>query len=311
MNKITIFSPATVANISCGFDVLGCCLDGIGDHMTILKTAEKGVRITKIAGMDLPLETEKNVAGVSALALLEGLKNPVNFGFEIEIVKKIKPGSGIGSSAASAAGTVFAINQLLGKPFNEFELIDFAREGERLACGFPITDNVAPALLGGFTLVKHDEPQKVLKLPVLKDLFAVILHPQIEIRTSEARAILPKQVDLDLAVKQWANVGSFVHALHTQDAELFAASLQDYIVEPFRSKLIPGFDEVKKTALKQGALGSGISGSGPSIFSFCKGIQSAENVKDSIQKLYRFKNIPFQIYISKINPEGIQIVESN
>ncbi|MFD1316166.1 homoserine kinase [Namhaeicola litoreus] len=310
MNELTIFSPATVANISCGFDVLGCCLDGIGDEMTIRKIPQKGIRISKITGMDLPLETENNVAGVAGLALLKKLKEDINFGFEIEIVKKIKPGSGIGSSAASAAGAVFAINHLLDKPFTELELIDFAREGERLACGFPITDNVAPALLGGFTLVKHDEPQKILKLPVLKDLFIVILHPQIEIKTSEARAILPIQVDLNLAVKQWANVGAFVHALHTQDELLFAASLHDYIVEPHRSKLIPGFEEIKDTALEQGALGCGISGSGPSIFSFCKGIQSAQNVKDKLEKIYRSKNIPFQIHISKINPVGIQIVES-
>ena len=164
MNDIKIFAPATVANISCGFDVLGCCLDAIGDEMIIRKSSEKGIRITKIIGELLPLETEKNVAGVAALALLDKLNQEIDFGFEIEIYKNIKPGSGIGSSAASAAGTVFAINKLLDEPFSTLELVEFSREGERLACGSPIADNVAPALFGGFTLVKSTDPLKIIEL---------------------------------------------------------------------------------------------------------------------------------------------------
>jgi len=309
MNEIKIFAPATVANISCGFDVLGCCLDAIGDEMIIRKSSEKGVKITKIIGEDLPLETDKNVAGVAALALLKKINHNIQYGFEIEIHKKIKPGSGIGSSAASAAGAVFAMNEILNRPFSKLELVEFAREGERLACGSPIADNVAPAIFGGFTLVKSTDPLKIIELPSLKGLYATIIHPQIEIKTEDSRSILPSKVELSIAVKQWANLGSLIHALHTNDYLLFSESLTDYIVEPHRSKLIPDFKKVKENAIKAGALGCGISGSGPSIFTFSKNAQIAENVANTMNKVYVENGIPYQTYISTINNEGIKILK--
>ncbi len=308
MNEIKIFAPATIANISCGFDVLGCCLDSIGDEMIIRKSSKKGIRITKIIGDVLPMETKKNVAGVAALALLEKLNREIDFGFEIEIYKNIKPGSGIGSSAASAAGVVFAMNKLLGEPFSKLELIEFSREGERLACGSPIADNVAPALLGGFTLVKSTNPLHIIELPTLADLYAVLIHPQIEIKTSDSRAVLPTTVSLEVATKQWANLGSLVHALHVEDYELFSGSLVDFIVEPHRSKLIPDFDKVKKESILAGALGCGISGSGPSIFTFCKGKQIADNVFNAISEVYKKTQIPYHVYSTKINTKGIKIL---
>lgn len=310
MNEIKIFAPATIANISCGFDVLGCCLDTVGDEMVVRKVPNKGIRISKIEGVDLPFESDKNVAGVAALALLNEFKKNLDFGFEIDIYKNIKPGSGIGSSAASAAGTVFAINELLNKPFSKLQLVEFARKGEELACGSPIADNVAPAIFGGFTLVKSTNPLKIIELPSLDDLYTTILHPQIEIKTEDSRAILPKNVALKEAVKQWANVGALVHALHTNDYNLFSESLTDFIVEPHRSKLIYDFDKVKESALKAGALGCGISGSGPSIFTFSKNIQIAESVASSINDIYLKNNIPFKIYISKISTQGIKIINT-
>jgi len=306
MNDIKIFSPATVANVSCGFDVLGFCLDTVGDEMIIRKTAQKGITISKIEGYDLPFEAENNVAGVSALALYNDA-NP-DFGFEIEIYKNIKPGSGIGSSSASAAGSVFAINELLGKPYNKTQLTNFAMKGEALASNCEHADNLAPALFGGFTLVKSLSPLQILQLPTPKDLFAVVIHPQIEIKTSESRAILPQQVSLKNAITQWSNVSSFVHALHTEDYNLLSDSLIDVIVEPYRSKLIPHFNDVKETALKHGALGCGISGSGPSIFSLCKGQESAEKVKTAVKNVYSQTVIDFEIHLSKINTEGIKIL---
>jgi len=306
MNYIKIFSPATVANVSCGFDVLGFCLDTIGDEMIIKKTSQKGITISKIEGYDLPFEAENNVAGVSALALYNDA-NP-DHGFDIEIYKKIKPGSGIGSSSASAAGSVFAMNELLGRPYSKTQLTKFAMKGEALASNCEHADNLAPALFGGFTLVKSLSPLHVLQLPTPKDLFAVVIHPQIEIKTSESRAILPQDVSLKNAITQWSNVGSFVHALHTEDYNLLSESLNDVIVEPYRSQLIPHFDDVKQTALKHGALGCGISGSGPSIFSLCKGQDNANKVKDAIQKVYSKTTIDFEIYLSKINTEGIKIL---
>jgi homoserine kinase len=306
IKEIKIFSPATVANVSCGFDVLGLCLDAIGDEMVVRKTNEKGIRITKIEGYDLPFETKKNVAGVSALALYNELKP--DCGFEIEIYKKIKPGSGIGSSSASASGSVFAINELLGRPFDKTQLTNFAMKGEALASGCEHADNIAPGIFGGFTLVKSVSPLEVLQLPTPDDLYVTIIHPQIEIKTSEARAILPKDVPLKDAITQWANVGSLVHALHTNDYELIRRSLRDVIVEPYRSQLIPYFSEVKQASLKAGALGSGISGSGPSIFALSKGEDIARKVENEMKKVYKNSTIEFYTFVSKINVEGMKII---
>ncbi|GAA4808680.1 homoserine kinase [Litoribaculum gwangyangense] len=306
MNEIKIFSPATVANVSCGFDVLGFCLDAVGDDMIIRKTNKKGIYITKIVGFDLPYETELNVAGVSALAMYETLN--VDFGFEIEIYKNIKPGSGIGSSAASAVGSVFGMNELLGKPFNKTQLTEFAIKGEALASKCEHADNLAPAIFGGFTLVKTLAPLEILEIPSPDDLFATIIHPQIEIKTSEARAILPKDIPLNAAITQWANFGSLIHALHTSNYNLIQRSLRDVIIEPYRSQLIPFFGDIKKAMLDAGALGAGISGSGPSIFSLSKGLEVAKNVEGTISNVYSKTAIEFDIHVSKINKEGIKIL---
>lgn len=306
MKELKIFSPATVANVSCGFDVLGFCLDTIGDEMIVRTTVKKGIHITKIEGYDLPFEAKKNVAGVSALALLNDAQP--DFGFEIEIYKKIKPGSGIGSSSASAAGSVFAINELLGKPYNKTELTNFAMKGEALASQCEHADNISPAIFGGFTLVKSVAPLDVLELPTPKDLFAVIIHPQIEIKTAEARALLPNKIALQDAITQWSNVGSLVHALHTNDYQLLSRSLKDVIVEPHRSQLIPHFDTIRQAALEHGALGCGISGSGPSVFSLCHGNVNAKHVAEAIRTIYSETGIAFEIYISEINTKGIKIL---
>ena len=304
MNEIKLFSPATVANVSCGFDVLGFCLDSIGDEMVIRKTEEKGVRITKIEGYDLPFEVEKNVAGVSALAMYKAAKP--DCGFEIEIYKHIKPGSGVGSSSASAVGSVYGMNVLLGNPYSKTELTAFAMKGEAVASQSEHADNIAPALFGGFTLVKSLDPLEILQIPTPSDLFAVVIHPQIEIKTADARKILPETIALKNAITQWSNVGSLIHGLHTNDYDLISCSLEDVVVEPFRSQLIPGFETIKKAALGNGALGTGISGSGPSVFSLCKTEATAIKVEKAIRQTYKNQNIPFEIYVSKINLEGIK-----
>ena len=306
MNEIKIFSPATVANVACGFDVLGFCLDNVGDEMVIRKIDKKGIHITKIEGFDLPFETELNVAGVSALAMYKAAKP--NCGFEIEISKNIKPGSGIGSSAASAVGSVFAMNELLGRPFNKTQLTEFAIKGEALASKCEHADNLAPAMFGGFTLVKSIAPLEILEIPSPNDLYATIIHPQIEIKTSESRAILPKDIPLKDAITQWANFGSLIHGLHTSDFDLIKKSLHDVVIEPYRSKLIPHYNEVKNAALQAGALGAGISGSGPSIFSLSKGLETAKNVEAAMRYAYSKTGIEFDIHVSKINNEGIKII---
>ncbi len=306
MNSIKIFAPATVANVSCGFDVLGFALDSVGDIMHLKKTNVKGLKITKIEGADLSFNPKQNVVGAAGYAFLKAFDADV--GFEIEIYKKIKPGSGIGSSAASAAGTVFAMNTLLGNPFGKKDLVAFAMEGERLACGAAIADNVSAALFGGFTLVRSYDPLDIVKIHTPSQLYATIIHPQIEVKTETARQILNDTVPLSDAIKQWGNVGGLISGLYTEDYKLISRSLHDYIVEPLRATLIPGFDAVKQSALKAGALGCGISGSGPSIFALCKGVENAQSVAKAIQNIYKNIGITFNIYVSKMNTQGVKII---
>ncbi len=306
MNEIKIFAPATIANLNCGFDVLGLCLDGIGDEMIFRKSTEKGLRITKITGADLPLELENNVAGVAGLALLD--KVEIDFGIEIEIYKKLKLGSGIGSSSASAAGAVFGINELLGKPFTKKELINFAMKGEAVASGSEHADNVAPCLLGGFTLVTGYNPLEVIRIEAPADLFVVVLHPHIEVKTSDARAVLKPEISLKNAITQIGNLGGFVAGLYTNDYDLIGRSMKDVLVEPYRKHLIPNFDLVKNVALNNRALGAGISGAGPSIFALCKGKKTAETVANAMQNAFKETKIPYDIHVSKINEEGTKLI---
>ena len=306
MSEIKIFSPASVANMSCGFDVLGFCLDPIGDEMIIRKTNSEGLKISKIEGQKLPLDVKKNVAGVAAKALLNA--HPSKEGFEIEIYKKIKAGSGIGSSAASSAGAVFGINELLGKPFTPHELISFAMEGEGLASGSPHADNVSPILLGGITLVRSIKPVDVIKLPCPKELTAVVLHPKIELKTLHAREIIKKNVSMEKAIQQWGNLGALISALFNEDYELMSRSLKDEIVEPMRSLLIPEFKLLKNTSINAGALGFGISGSGPSVYALTKGIESARKVSKAMDEVFSPIGIDFEIYTSTINNQGIKII---
>lgn len=303
-NEIKIYCPATIANISCGFDVLGVALDGVGDEMVVRKVSEKGILITKLTGQDLPLEIEKNVAGVAGMALLKASKYVG--GFEIEIHKKIKAGSGIGSSAASSSGAVWAMNELLDNPFSKIELVKFAMEGERLASGVAHADNVAPALFGGFTLVRSYDPLDVVPIPCPDELYATVIHPQIEVKTSDSRSVLRTNITLAQGIKQWGNVGGLVAGLFTSDYDLIGRSLVDHIVEPIRSILIPDFDNVKSEAVKAGALGCGISGSGPSIFAFSKGKKIAQNVALSMKEVYENIGIDNDVHVSKINVEGIR-----
>ena len=303
MTEIKLFCPATIANLNCGFDILGLCLDGIGDEMIIRKTVTKGITITKIVGADLPFEADKNVAGVAAMALLNAIDT--NCGFEIEIIKKIKAGSGIGSSSASAAGAVFGINALLGHPFTKNQLVPFAMKGEALASGSEHADNVAPCLLGGFTLIRGYNPLDVIQIKSPNNLYAVVLHPHIELKTAAARAVLQPTIALKNAITQTGNLGGLIAGLYTDDYELIGRSLQDVIIEPMRKHLIPSFTEVKNAALHNGALGAGISGAGPSIFALCKGQLNAENVAKAMKMSYKQTKIDFDIHVSKINPNGV------
>ena len=303
MNQIKIFSPASVSNLCCGFDVLGFSIDGIGDELKITKSFTKGINIKEIKGYNVPLENNKNTASVAAQALLDHLN--INQGFDIEINKKIKPGSGIGSSAASAVGAVYGVNKLLGNPLKHEELLKFAMKGEFVSSKTAPADNVASALYGGTILVNNRENYNVIKLPVPKNLCAIIHHPLIEIKTSDSRGILPKSIDLKIASDQLSAVGGFIHSLHTQDFELMKISLKDYLVEQFRSDYVPAFNKIKSVADLNNTICCSISGSGPSIFTLVNSLNEAKRLKLLFDEIYMGKKIEFNSYITSLNSKGV------
>lgn len=311
-NRVKAFAPATVANVACGFDVLGFAIHGLGDYVTASFSDEPGVRITSVTGDDgkLPKETEKNTAGLAVLALLRKNGRENEIGIELEIEKKMPLGSGLGSSAASSAAAVVAVNELLGKPFSIQELLPFAVEGEIAASGSAHADNVAAALIGGFILVKNHQPPDVISLNTPDKLHCTIVHPEIEIQTKNSRKILKKQVSLEKAVTQWGNLGSLIAGLYTNDYELIGRSLHDEIIEPVRSVLIPGFADMQKAALENGALGCSISGSGPSLFALSTSKEKAEEIGKAMGLVLQNIGLEYNLHISKINTAGASVVES-
>lgn len=304
MDEIRILAPATVSNVVCGFDCLGFALESPFDEMTVRKLGEPVVRIVNHDEYGLPTDPAKNVAGVALVALIDAAN--IDFGFEVEITKHIKPGSGIGSSAASSAGAVVAANYLLGEKFSKLELVELAMAGEMLTSGSRHADNLAPCIYGGFTLVRSTDPIDIVEID-FPPLFAAVIHPQIEIKTSEARAILPTHVPLKEAVRNWSNLGSLVAALAKGDYGLMARSMIDTIVEPVRSSLIPKFDKVKEASLAAGAIGGGISGSGPSMFMLCQTRSIADEVASAMAHVYGGTGIPFKTYVSQIHSNGVRM----
>lgn len=308
--KVKAFAPASVANVACGFDVLGFAIDQPGDFVEARRQKEPGVVIESISGDDgrLPTEPLANTAGRAIVAMLLELGMDDQPGVSLRIEKDMPLGSGLGSSAASAVAAVVAVNELLDKPFARRELLEFALEGELAASGSPHGDNISASLLGGIVLVRSHQPLDVISLNVPVQLVATVVHPHIEINTKNTRLILRKNVQLAKAVEQWGNVGALVAGLYTEDYELIGRSMKDVIIEPSRSILIPGFDEMKEEALKAGALGFSISGAGPSVFALSQSKKVAEDVGKSVGKVLDTFNLDFGIYTSSINKRGSYIV---
>ncbi|GJM59490.1 homoserine kinase [Persicobacter diffluens] len=304
LSSISVFAPATVANVTCGFDVLGFAIDAPGDTLELTLTETGEVRITEITGDEgkLPLAVEKNTAGVAVLEYLKHLG--IKQGVDIRLHKQMPLGSGLGSSAASAVGAAFAINELMGAPLERKDLLPFALEGERAACGFAHADNAAAALMGGFVLVRSYEPLDVVNISVPEDLFVTVIHPDVEVPTKQMRKLLKEQVPLKDAVTQWGNVGGLIAGLMSSDYALIGRSMEDVIVEPLRSTLIPGFQEVRKAAMEAGALGFGISGSGPSQFTFSQGPETAQKVAEAMEEVIKSLGFTYQVYVSKVNMQG-------
>jgi homoserine kinase len=305
MKKVTVKCPATVANLVCGFDILGMALKEPFDIMTLKLIDEPRILITNKDDYNLPTEPEKNVAGVVLLSIMEKMNKGI--GFEVEIEKHIKPGSGLGSSAASAAGAAVAANFLLGSVFSNDELVQFAMNGEKLASGVKHADNITPCILGGVTLIRSIHPLDIVKLNT-PDLFVTVVHPQIEVKTSDARQILRKEVLLKNAIKQWGNIAGLVAGFEKGDTDLIGRSLEDVIIEPVRSILIPGFDAIKSKSKEAGALGGGISGSGPSIFMLSKEAQTASSVETIMKETFLQLGIEFKTYITTIQKSGVELI---
>ena len=307
-NSVTVQAPGTVANLVCGFDILGMALDRPCDTMEVRLLGEPGVIITSRDGFLLPKDPAQNTAGAPLLAMLEELRQTRGpIGFEVIIDKKIKPGSGIGSSAASAAGSVVAANYLLGGIFSREDLIRFALFGEKVASGVKHADNIAPCIYGGITLIRSIFPLDIVPIPA-PPLHVTVVHPQIEVRTSDARQILRKQVLLKDAIRQWGNIAGLVAGFIKGDFDLIGRSLEDVIIEPVRSILIPGFDEVKEKCRAAGALGGGISGSGPSIFMLSKDQHIARQVETCMRDIYTRIGLDHHTYVTTVNQQGVKIL---
>ncbi|MBP6825547.1 MAG: homoserine kinase [Saprospiraceae bacterium] len=305
---IKAFAPATIGNIGVGFDILGLALERPGDEVIARKSDTPGLRITKITGHQgkLPYEVEKNTAGVAALRLLEHL-GETGRGIELEIHKKMPSGSGLGSSAASAAAAVFAVSELLRTGLSKRELLPFACAGEAMASGSYFADNVAPALIGGIVLVRDNPTLDVHRLHVPRSLYATVVYPHMEVLTKSARAILKPDVSLEAFVRQSANLSGFVVGLFNSDFGLIGRCLTDEVIEPQRAHLIPGFYDVKEAALAEGVLGCSISGSGPSVFALSANSLTAENAGLAMQKAFAKHRIESEIFRSAVNQEGAVI----
>lgn len=315
MRSVTVFAPATVANVGSAFDVLGFAVAAPGDTVTARHSEKPGVTISEIVGDNgiLSRDPSKNTAGVSVLALIkhlegQGLVSPATTGIEVSLEKGLPIGSGLGSSSASTVAAVVAANELLGSPLSRADLLPFAMEGERVACGAAHADNVAPALLGGFVLIRSYDPLDVIQLPTPSAAWVTVLSPQLELKTQDARKVLKRSVSLESAISQWGNVAALVAGIYQNDVRLMGRALEDKIVEPERAQLIPGYAAAKKAALGAGAAGCSISGSGPSVFALTESEEAANVVGAAMRSAFDALEIQSNVYVSQINSTGTSVI---
>lgn len=310
LKEVRVFAPATISNIGCGFDVMGFAIEAPGDEVVLRISGNKGVKITLITGDNgkLTYSPEQNTAGAPVISMLK--KYAPSLGIEIEIHKKMPYGSGLGSSAASAVASTFAMNQLLGLNLSPYQMLPFAIEGEVIASGSIHADNVAPSLYGGFTLIRDYNPIDIIKIECPNNLYCTVIHPNIEISTKAAREMLPKEIALSKAITQWGNCSALVAGLLMKDYSLIGRSIKDVVVEPYRATLIPGFYHIQKAAVDSGALGCSISGSGPSLFALSKGEEIAQKVGDAMLTELLKHNLEGEVYVSPINKQGPKVLYS-
>lgn len=309
-SEVKVFSPASVTNVGSGFDIFGFAIDSPGDFITVKKTNHNKIKIVKIHtnGYTLPLNPKKNTATRGMFFLLRELN--LNIGIDVEIDKRMPFASGLGSSAASAVGGVFALNCLLGNPFKKNDLLKFAAEGEKAASGKNVhLDNIAACLFGGFILVQNPKEFSVIQVSYPTQLTALIIHPHIELHTKKMRSILGKNISLQVGINQWANTSAMIFGLMNKDYDVISKSINDFVAEPKRKKFIPFYDEIKSIALENGALGFNISGAGPSMFAFIKSRNQAKIISDKIKKFLDKKSLNHSIFISKISKKGVRVIK--
>jgi len=307
----TAFAPATVANVACGFDVLGLALEEPGDTVTVELADEPGLVLTEISGDQgrLSRESEKNTATVAAQKILDRAPNGTSLGIRLELRKGLPLASGMGSSAASAVAAALAASDLLRLRLSYPEILAAALEGERVVAGAGHADNAAACLYGGFVLVRSTDPLDVISLPVPSGLSVAVLRPHLEMSTRESRVLLGDEVRLKDAVRQWANVGGLVSGLYSGDLGLVSRSLVDSVAEPIRSRFVPGFSEVKRAAIEAGALGSSLSGSGPSIFALCRDLESAHSVSRKMAEAFAdAARLEWDLHVSRVSPRGARVI---
>jgi len=305
-SSVKIFAPATISNVGPGFDLMGFALEQPGDIMVVKPNNTGQLRLFNNTGADVPLDPSKNVSSVAVYALLEALG--CKTGFDLIFETKINPGSGIGSSAASCTAAVVGVNELLNRPFTEKELLPFAMKGEFVASGSIHADNVAPALFGGFILIRNYDPIDIIRIDAPQDLICTVAHPNIEIKTSESRKLIPKELPVKKALEQCGNIAGLLAGLITSDYQLIGRSLHDVIAEPVRASLIPGYLEIKARLPETGALGGNISGSGPSVFALSDNTESAKKAGTLMHEVFQKNGLDSKVYISKISRQGTRLI---
>lgn len=306
--SVKIFAPATVSNLGPGFDVLGVALEKPGDFVVARRTKERGLSFSvNTAQTHVPQDPNKNVAAYVARLMLDEYRPA--FGVQLALQKSMPIGSGLGSSAASSVAAAMAVNELLRKPLKKEGLLRFALAGEQFACGSMHADNAAPSLLGGGCLIRSYDPLDVVSIPIDRSLIWIVVHPHVVVLTKRARAMLPQNVPLRSAVRQWGNVAGLILGLAHGDSQLLRRSVEDVIMEPIRARLIPGFSEVKKAALKSGAIGCSISGSGPSVFAIAPSVHAARRISAIMEKTFRrTAGVSSDVFVSRTNLQGAKVL---
>ena len=307
MKKIKVFAPASIANLGCGFDIMGMALDEVGDVLEMsLDEDSSGISIVNETDVPLPEDIDQNVITPVIRKFFEMTGHSGRV--DVRVLKKIYPGSGIGSSAASSAAAAFGINELFGAPLSEEDVVVCAMEGENLASGGYHADNAAPAVMGGIILIRGYEPLDVIKLPVPGNLYCPVIHPHLMVSTKAARSILPKEIPMHTAITQWGNVGGLVAGLCSGNIELVGRAMRDAVAEPYRKGFIPGFDELRAKLLGAGALAMNISGSGPSVFALANRSDIAQRVGAIMERHFAQQGILSETYVVKVSNKGARLI---